>query len=221
MLNLKKILFGGGAASELAQDVRSALEQWQSLPVPRLDDLHYHVRYVVVDVATGGQGGEGDQLKALAASSVQHSMIVPGDTFYADLEAAEEDTAAVDRRLMAFLQYAAKSPLVTYHVPYVGAYLKQIYRERLGIEFEAQWVDLAWLLPAMFEEKCHTVMPLDHWIELFGLNAGQGRRDAMDNNLLLARIFQMLLVRVVGKQIDTAERLVDESRASRFLRRTH
>ena len=220
MLNLKKILFGGGAASELPQEVRSALEQWQAMPAPRLDDLHYHVRYVVVDLAVGGPGGDGDQLKALAASSVQHSMIVPGDTFYADLE-AQEDAAAVDRRLMAFLQYAAKAPLVTYHVPYVGAYLKQIYRERFGIEFEAQWVDLAWLLPAMFEEKCHTVMPLDHWIELFGLNAGQGRRDAMDNNLLLARIFQMLLVRVVGKQIDTAERLVDESRASRFLRRTH
>ncbi len=221
MLNLKKILFGGGAASELPQEVQQALEQWQIVSAPGLDDLHYHVRYVVVDVATGGPGGAGDQLKALAASSVRHSMIVPGDTFYADLEAKEEDAAAVDRRLMAFLQYAAKAPLVTYHVPYVGAYLKQIYRERFGIEFEAQWVDLAWLLPAMFDEKCHTVMPLDHWIELFGLNAGQGRRDAMDNNLLLARIFQMLLVRVVSKQIDTAERLVEESRASRFLRRTH
>ncbi len=219
MLNLKKILFGG-AAGEVPEELRSALAQWQALPAPRLDDLHYHVRYVVVDIATAAQSGS-DRLTALAASSVQRSTIVPGDAFYADLTDSETDAAAVDRRLLAFLQYAAKGPLVTYHVPYIGSFLKQIYRERFGIEFEAQWVDLAWLLPAMFEEKCHTVMPLDHWIELFGLNAGQGRRDAMDNNLLLARIFQMLLVRVVGKQIDTAERLVHESRASRFLRRTH
>ncbi len=45
--------------------------------------------------------------------------------------------------------------------------------------------------------------------------------DAMANTLLLGRIFQMLLVRAVGKQIDTAARLIDESRASSFLRRTH
>ena len=59
------------------------------------------------------------------------------------------------------------------------------------------------------------------WLECFGLDSGEGRRDAMANTLLLGRIFQMLLVRAVGKQIDTAARLVDESRASSFLRRTH
>ena len=64
-------------------------------------------------------------------------------------------------------------------------------------------------------------MPLDHWLEIFGMGGGDGRRDAMANTLLLGRLFQMLLVRAVGKQIDTAARLVDESRASSFLRRTH
>jgi DNA polymerase-3 subunit epsilon len=73
----------------------------------------------------------------------------------------------------------------------------------------------------MFEEKGHTVMPLDFWIEAFGLNGGGARRDAMANTLLLARIFQMLLVRAVGKQVDTAQQLIDESRASSFLRRNH
>jgi DNA polymerase-3 subunit epsilon len=64
-------------------------------------------------------------------------------------------------------------------------------------------------------------MPLDHWLDVFGLDAGAGRRDAMANTLLLARIFQMMMVRAVGKQIDTAAHLIDESRASSFLRRTH
>ena len=76
-------------------------------------------------------------------------------------------------------------------------------------------------MPAMFEDKAHTVMPLDQWLEVFGLGGEEGRRDAMANTLLLGRIFQMLLVRAVGKQIDTAARLIDESRASSFLRRTH
>lgn len=102
-----------------------------------------------------------------------------------------------------------------------GGILQRAFNERLGLDFQPQWVDMAWLMPAMFEERGHTVMPLDHWLECFGLDSGEGRRDAMANTLLLARIFQMLLVRAVGKQIDTAARLVDESRASSFLRRTH
>jgi hypothetical protein len=105
---------------------------------------------------------------------------------------------------------------VTYHVPYVGGFLQRAFNERLGLDFQPQWVDMAWLMPAMFEEQGHTVMPLDHWLECFGLYGGEGRRDAMANTLLLGRIFQMLLVRAVGKQIDTAARLVDESRASSF-----
>jgi len=91
----------------------------------------------------------------------------------------------------------------------------------LGVDFQPQWVDLAWLLPSMFSDKGSSIMPLDHWIEVFGLDAGNGRRNAMENTLMLARIFQMLLVRAVGKQIDTAAQLLDESRASTFLRRTH
>ena len=64
-------------------------------------------------------------------------------------------------------------------------------------------------------------MPLDHWIEVLGLDGGSGRRESMDNVLLLARLFQMLLVRAAGKQVDTAASLIDESRASSFLRRAY
>ena len=41
----------------------------------------------------------------------------------------------------------------------------------------------------------------------------------MANTLLLARIFQMMTVRAVGKQVDAAIQLIDESRASSLLRR--
>lgn len=122
---------------------------------------------------------------------------------------------------MAFLQYVAKAPIVTYHIPYVGGFLQRTFKERLGIDFQPQWVDLAWLLPSLFEEKERNVMPLDYWIETFGLDLGSGRRSAMENTLMLARIFQMLLVRANGKDIDTAAQLIEESRASRRLRRSH
>lgn len=220
MLNLKKILFGSGLPADLADDVRAALEAWRDRPAPALDDLHFHTRYVVVDIAATGVDPDSDRLLGIAASSVERGTIRPGDALYVDLS-GEIDAATVDRRLAAFLLFVAKAPLVTYHVSYVGGFLKRLLRERLGVDFEPPWVDLAWLLPSMFEEKSHQLMPLDHWLEVFDLEAGVGRRDAMANTLLLGRIFQMLLVRAVGKQIDTAGRLLDESRASTFLRRTH
>jgi DNA polymerase-3 subunit epsilon len=49
----------------------------------------------------------------------------------------------------------------------------------------------------------------------------EGRRAAMSNTLVLARLFQRILVRAVGKEVITAARLLEESNASSFLRRSH
>jgi DNA polymerase-3 subunit epsilon len=63
---------------------------------------------------------------------------------------------------------------------------------------------------------------LDDWLERLGiLGQGGGRRDPMTNALMLARLFQMVLVRAINKEILTAERLVEESQATVFLRRNH
>lgn len=221
MLGLKKLLFRGGAPSGLSEDVKASLDAWRSSHAPALEELHFHTRYLVVDIVSSGLDPEKDQLLAIAASSIWQGAIQPDDTFYVDFSTLDGEGAAVDRQLMAFLLFAAKAPMVTYHVPYVGGFLQRAYKERLGLDFQPQWVDMAWLMPSMFEDKGHTVMPLDQWLEIFGMGGGEGRRDAMANTLLLGRLFQMLLVRAVGKQIDTAARLVDESRASSFLRRTH
>jgi len=229
MFSLKKFLFKAGSPEHLPEDLRAAIEAWRNSPAPELDDAHFHVRYLVIDIVSTGLNPDSDELLGIAATAVsQGGMVQPEDAFYLDFAsldgdsaASTEATATVDRQLMAFLQFAAKAPLVTYHVPYVGGFLQRLYKERLGINFEPQWVDLAWLLPVMFEEKSHTLLPLDQWLELFGLEAGGGRRDAMANTLMLARLFQMLLVRVTDKDITTAARLIDESRASSFLRRTH
>jgi len=221
MLNLKKFLFKGGSPTHLPEDVRASLAAWRESPAPPPDELHFHTRYVVVDIVSSGPQPDSDRLLGIAATSLLRGTIQPDDTFYVDFSTLDGENATVDRQLMAFLLFAAKGPLVTYHVPYVGGFLQRAFRERLGVDFQPQWIDMAWLLPSMFEEKGHTVMPLDYWAEVFGLNGGGARRDAMANTLLLSRIFQMMLVRAVGKDVDTAQQLIDESRASSFLRRTH
>lgn len=221
MFGIKKFLFRSGSLEHLPEDVRSALEAWRESSAPSLEGLHFHTRYVVVDVATSGTDPDADQLLGIATASVHQSAILPGDALAIDFAQDAGADGSVERQLLAFLQHAGKAPLVTYHVPFVGGFLQRACKERLGVDFQPQWIDLAWLLPSMFPEKSSKVMPLDNWIEAFGLDGGSGRRNAMENALLLARLFQMLLIRANSKDIDSAAKLIGESRASSFLRRTH
>jgi DNA polymerase-3 subunit epsilon len=43
----------------------------------------------------------------------------------------------------------------------------------------------------------------------------------MTNTLMLARLFQMLLVRANDQEILNAGKLIEESKSASFLRRTH
>ena len=221
MFNLTKLLSRGGTSGPLSADVQAALDVWRQHPVPALDDVHFHTRYVVLDITCSGMNPESDQLISVAANTVQRAMILPGDSLFIDFSTPEIDDATVNRQLMAFLQFVGKAPLVTYHVPFVGGFLQHAIKTRLDVDFEPPWIDLAWLLPATFSDKGDGIMPLDNWIEAFSLDAGSGRRSAIENTLMLARIFQMLLVRATRKEIVTASGLVKESQANIMLRRTN
>lgn len=222
VFGLKNFLFKGGARSpgDLPEDVRRALDDWRASKAPALDGPHFHMRYVVVDIATSGARPTEDELQGISALGMHKGGIYPADAFALDLSADDGDDAAVDRRLTAFLTYTAKAPLVTYHAPFVSAFLQRTYKERLGIDFQPQWVDLAWLLPSLFNEKSMVTLPLDDWLDMFGISSA-GRRDTMTNTLMLARLFQMLLVRATGREIATPGKLVEESQAATFLRRNH
>ncbi|MCL2344646.1 MAG: hypothetical protein FWC58_02180 [Desulfobulbus sp.] len=216
---IKKFLSRAATPEHLPDDVRAGLAAWQASAPPALDEAHFLTRYRVVDVAAGGPDPQRDRLLGIAACTVHRSAIAPIDALYVDLPDPAAESGAVERRLLAFLRHAAKGPLVTYHAPYVGGFLARACRERLGIDFQPQWIDLAWLLPALFGDKSEAVQPLDDWLEAFGLAVGSGRRDAMQNALLLARLLQMLLVRAGDREIDSAAGLIAESRASSLLRR--
>lgn len=221
MFGIKKLLFGNGPNENLPADVRAAIEDWQQHQAAPLESSHFLTRYVVLDVATEGQG-EGDrQLVGIAASVLHQGVISPAESLYVDLSASTADAAAVDRQLAAFLRFVGKSPLVAYHVAFANEHLQALIKSRLGVNFAPRWVDLAWLLPAMFSEISHKPMPLDDWLLAFGLDVGSGRRSAMENNLLLGRLMQMLIVKAHAKDVDTVGSLIDESKASNYLRRTH
>ena len=101
-----------------------------------------------------------------------------------------------------------------------SGFLERPFKERLGVSFRPPWIDLAWLLPSLFPEKSQLPLPLDEWLGAFGIDGG-GRRDAMANTLVLARLFQILLARANDKGILSAGKLIGESQSASFLRRNH
>ena len=222
VFGLKKLFKSGARApADLPEDVQAALQAWRSLKAPALDEPHFHTRYVVLDIATTGPRASEDDLTGLCAVALSGGTVRPADAFAFDFASEEEtEDVAVDRQLAAFLTYTAKAPLVTYHSPFVTGFLQRTIKERLGVDFQPQWIDLAWLLPSMFNERSVGVLPLDDWLDRFALGGG-GRRDTMDNTLMLARLFHMLLVRANAKEVINGSKLIDESQAATFLRRTH
>lgn len=228
MRGLKRFLFKDDAP-RLSEEVLSALSAWRGGVAPSLDEGHFHSRYVVLSIATSGVNPASDVLHGIAASTLHRGLLTPGDAFYVDAAGAALDDASrgkatdglSEHQLLAFLKFSAKCPIVTFHSAFVAEFLQGIYKEKLGLDFQPAWIDLAWLLPSLFAEKCDTIASLEVWIDAFGLDAGSGRRSNMEHNLLLARVFQMVLMRAKEKNIDTAHALVQESAASCELLRNH
>lgn len=218
MFGIKKFLFGDGLNANLPPDVKSAVSAWLAQEAAGLESSHFLTRYVVVDIASDGMNPDSDRLTGIAATVVHQGIVSPEQSIYVDLTMPDE--ALQNRQLAAFLNFIGKSPLVSYHVAFVSAFLENLLKKRLGISFSARWVDLAWLLPAMFGEKSHKPMPLDDWLVAFGLDVGEGRRSPSENNMILARLLQMLVVRAHAKGVDSVEALIEESKASSHLRRT-
>ena len=220
MLGLKKILARGKSAKAgLPADIQQAINDWLASAAPNLADAHYRTRYVVLDIKTSGFNPEQDQLLGISAIALtQGGCIVPDDVISLDFTGLDNDTLAVDRQLTAFLQFTAKAPVVCYHWAFLSAFLERAYKTHLSVDLQPQVIDLAWLLPAFFDDMEQSVQPLDNWLERFGM-ASEGRRDSMDNTLALARLMQRLLSRAIDKGITSAAELVEETAATSRLRR--
>lgn len=217
MHKLKKLLFGGSdkAGTGLPEHVRAALDSWRQQAAADLDRPHYLTRYVVVDVATAGLDSERDAVIGIAGLGLgKGGLIMPGDAFALDPAAEAEE---LNCQMAAFLHFIGRSPLVTYQVPFVGAFLERLFTERFGLHFQPGWIDLAWLLPDLFKDKIDTLVPMDAWLDLFGIEV-PGRRDALADSVALARLLQVALPRAMARGADTPGKLIDIGRARRWLR---
>ena len=87
-------------------------------------------------------------------------------------------------------------------------------RHYLGFQYQAPWLDLAWLLPALFPEHYGGPVGLDTWLKRFGITVF-ARHNAISDCLATAQLTRIAIERARKKGIYHAQGLAALENAKR------
>jgi DNA polymerase III subunit epsilon len=221
-------MFGGRKVGGALGD---RLIAWQRLPHADLDVPHANARYVVVDVETTGLDLHRDTLIAVGAVGVRNGSIVLDDAFDAVLK---QRLASADANilihgiggamqlggrdpvdaLLDFLAYAGKAPLVAFRAEFDRAMLERATRDVLGVSLGLPFVDLAFLLPALFQgTDCDS---LDDWVAHFGGDIAV-RHHALGDAYATAQLLLIALAAADAAGMGSPAQLLATQKAQRWL----
>jgi DNA polymerase-3 subunit epsilon len=185
------------------------LASWRMLTEPDHTATFDHTRFVVVDVETTGLNLMADTLISIGAVAVVNGRIALADSFSVVVQQRESSRkenilihgiSGSEQRegvlpadaLLAFLEYLGKSPLVAFHVDFDETMIKRALRQYLGVSFKRSWLDLAYVLPALYPELLLKHRALDDWASHFDIH-NDDRHNALADALTTA---QLLLVAI-------------------------
>ena len=190
------------------------LASWRRLPEIDRTAAFGHTRFVVVDVETTGLNLMTDTLISIGAVAVVNGRIALSDSFSVVLQQRESSrkenilihgiSGSVQREgvlpadgLLAFLEFLGKSPLVAFHVAFDETMIKRALRQYLGIPFKHPWLDLAYILPALYPDLMRSHRALDDWASHFDIR-NNDRHNAVADALATA---QLLLVAILQARL--------------------
>lgn len=221
-------LIGGPKIGGVAE---ARLGAWRGRRPPDLGQPHARTRYVVVDVETTGLDLRRDTLLAVGAVGIARGRIAIGDAYSAVLRQAqasahanilihgiggEAQLAGTDPvwALIEFLEWAGKSPFVAFRAEFDQTMLERGMKDLFGVPVGFAWIDLAFLLPALFRgAECDT---LDDWTGHFGIVAG-ARHDAVADAFATAQLFLIALQAADALGMGSPGQLLEMQKAQRWL----
>lgn len=209
------------------------LAAWQELPPTELKVPVAEARCVVVDVETTGLNLMHDRLISIGAVAVVNGKIVLRDSFYVVLQqraasnrdnillhgigtSAQLEGAAPVEAMLAFLDYAGKSPLVAFHVTFDETMIKRALRDYLGLTFKHPWLDLAYVMPGLHPPLARKYRALDDWIGHFNIRIDV-RHNALADALATAQLFQVAHAHAAEKNISNFAELQELEKLQRWV----
>lgn len=217
---------------KLTEQQAARLAAWQALPAVDAKADFSHARYVVVDVETTGLNLMTDTLISIGAIALVDGRIALGDSFAVVLQqrassrkenilihgiSGNEQRAGVDpvEALLNFLEYLGKSPLVAFHVTFDETMIRRALRQYLGLSFKHSWLDLAYIMPALYPPLAYRHRVLDDWIRHFNIRI-DARHDALADAMATAQLLQIAQFTARKKNIGDFGQMRDLERAQRW-----
>lgn len=208
---LSRIIAGRGDAGPLPADLAETLRSWRALPEPDLGRAHFETRYAVVNTEASGLDLDTDRLLAVGGLAVDNGLIHPRDAFYASL--APAPAAA----LAGLLGFIGSGPVVAFNAPFNRTMLERAFDHHLGIVPEFLWIDLYFVLPALFPERHQKASRLADWMAAFGIETFQ-RHHALGDAWAIAQLFLAAQAKALSLGCTSPRALGELERAHRQYR---
>jgi DNA polymerase-3 subunit epsilon len=205
---LKRLRAARPDAPPPSSAARAVVTHWQALPEPDLGQPHFDTRYVVVNTEATGLDLERDRLLAVAAIVIDGGLIDPNRSYYARLD---DDPAAA---LAGLLEICGKAPLVVFNTGFNRVALERAWAQWLDVTPAPLWLDLFWLLPAVFHPALDGPTRLAQWMKIFGIETFQ-RHHALGDAWAIAQLFIALQGRALHQGASTPRALGELERTRR------
>jgi DNA polymerase III subunit epsilon len=213
---------------ELTPEISQRLAHWAAQPAA---DLHIPLdsaKFTVIDLETTGFDPSRDALLSIGAVRINGRTLSLGESFHCLV--ASERTGSRDNVLvhgiapsqqamgeapqtclMQLLEFSGKEPLMAFHAPFDRAFLVKAVRRWLGVRLKNPFVDVAWLLPALFPSALAPRAGLDDWAQHFNLSIPR-RHSADADALATAELTLVALAEARRRRVRDLRALVTHAR---------
>jgi DNA polymerase-3 subunit epsilon len=233
-MNLMEMLgLGESGPVELSQDQLIRLAAWRDRAAVDSGLAHAKQRYVIVDVEASGLDLANDSLLAIGAVQIDQGLIDSAQVFESALTASGQPpevlpAPAVSRTrqplpaadaLLGFLEFAGKSVLVAHRADFPRTLLERAIRHHLGVAFEPLWLDLAYILPGLFEGGPDVTASLAKWQLHFSIT-NPAPHHAVADAYVVARLMQRVIARAIAGGLATPGSLGELEQMRRRVQRS-
>lgn len=197
---LSRLLSDRADVSSLDTALRETLSQWHMLRAPDLSKSHFETRYVVVNTEATGASVTRDRLLSVAAIAINRELVVPAESIHASLE---PDPATALTNLLTFV---GNDPVVVFNSAFNRKMLEHAFSHHLGIDPEWTWIDLYWVLGALFPVMPAHGARLAEWMRLFDIETFQ-RHHALGDAFAVAQLMLAVQAKARARGLYTPKSL--------------
>lgn len=225
--------FSRAARSQLPEPEARRLAALKNAPKTDPRAALTGLRWVVVDVETGGLNPHTDPLLSIGAVEIRNGRVNLGGGFEAGLQQAaatshenilvhglthSQQLSGRDARdvLLDFAEFAAGGPFVAFHAGFDRTALQVATKKALGWELPGRWLDAAIIAPLLFPRLAGECRSLDDWMEALAIQ-NYARHSAVADAAATAQLWLILLDAAASQRMLTLKSLEELAHARKWL----